>query len=1328
MKKMARKALSGLLSLALMLSLLPGGSLTAYAESEVTDALPTSAGEYKLTKDLTISGTWEPKGTTTLDLNGYGIRMTGNGSVIKVNSGVNLTIKDTASSRAHYITLTNYRGTAVADSGTESAIDTSGSGVVKVIGGYITGGTGYAISTSSYSSGGGVYIAGGFNVTGGKFNMSGVTIIGNQADRSGGGVYVPVNGEFTMSSGAIIYNSAGANGGGVYTDNTFTMTSGSVTGNKAGNDGGGVYVNDGTFAMSGGNITGNTAGNCAGGVYVNGQNHSSTFFKLSGSPEIKNNSNTWGAHNVYLPDKTGEATGGMVITIDGDLSEGASIGVSMVGGTTGAGTFTSGLSGKLPSGKTVDQIFTSDAGYAVSLDSNNEAQIVSHTHSFSYSLSTDKTTITATCTNADGNCTLPTDSNNNHHTATLTIAAPTTGGDAAVVTVSPEDAFGTLPDVKYQTKSGNDWGAETITAPTTEGFHKASITLGEEANTATASVIYGINCISYQTAANGTVSGTTGGTVGATITPTISPGAGYELNKLTVTKTGTTEAVSVTDNKSFVMPEANVTVSATFRERSVPVNLTVTDPPEGCSASLLLLDESYKEKTAGDTLTRKLGEKFVLSVICDGAHGFNVSDTVSSDNITSFTDDEIESYEAANGSLSAQANLFWITMPAVSGDDLTITVNFLKTETYTILYQPASAATEVWCCLGVTQNNFDGTYTSKLRADAAVGDNKVWALSVSGAFIPKQIAFAATEDGARAAAATNVTVQSTASLSWTDVSGDRFVVIGGNAKTVVAAFVSGAGSLAVVRDDKDGKIVANGTGRGDGVSYQIAVCLLDADDNVTTPGTVTAPAAPTAPEGYTFGGWRGFRETTPVTEETYSANTSISVSGNTVFNAIWNLKTSKITLNLNGGTGGSAVSTVNYGEKLTLSEDPTRAGYVFGGWAVSEAVTEDGKFFSKGSLFDFDTSITTDLALTAQWKHVHSYYAIQISDFGESLSKYAEYGSKLHVRISDCYDISLEAHSFNSEGECECGYKKPAPTNATLQIAYVNGANDAVLMREHDRTAAVNQEVSVYAPSSINNLEFSKWQYSTDSGASWRDLAATTMVGFIIPRDMQVRAVYVNPVTVPQVSLNARSYDYYDAESGYTVGDILFHMDYKLPDGYTYLDSGIRMGDNQGISFYTLTEQKKSAAASAFEFGAGFALSFFESPLAYLMDYAVQAAIKKEDPQYIVEKREDNVLNTMSAETLSDYMYQKKPINIEEYDPIYWEGKPTTTALSGSANTLVPARFAQKNNGDHYIYGIAYLRYKKPDGTIQTIYTKALATTLNQVETQAAETVTKTGN
>jgi hypothetical protein len=97
-QKLGRKLLSFFLTLALVVGLVPGMSLTARADDWSTGtSLPTSAGSYKLTTDISISSTWTvPAGTTTLDLNGHAVTMTGDDSVITVGSGATLTLQDSS--------------------------------------------------------------------------------------------------------------------------------------------------------------------------------------------------------------------------------------------------------------------------------------------------------------------------------------------------------------------------------------------------------------------------------------------------------------------------------------------------------------------------------------------------------------------------------------------------------------------------------------------------------------------------------------------------------------------------------------------------------------------------------------------------------------------------------------------------------------------------------------------------------------------------------------------------------------------------------------------------------------------------------------------------------------------------------------------------------------------------------------------------------------------------------------------------------------------------------------------------------------------------------
>lgn len=69
---------------------------------------------------------------------------------------------------------------------------------------------------------------------------------------------------------------------------------------------------------------------------------------------------------------------------------------------------------------------------------------------------------------------------------------------------------------------------------------------------------------------NGSVSAShTSAAVGTEITLTATPNDGYEFGSWNVTNASTSDVITVTDNK-FTMPAANVTVSATFREKQIP--------------------------------------------------------------------------------------------------------------------------------------------------------------------------------------------------------------------------------------------------------------------------------------------------------------------------------------------------------------------------------------------------------------------------------------------------------------------------------------------------------------------------------------------------------------------------------------------------------------------------------------------------------------------------------------------------------------------------------------------------------------------------------------
>lgn len=246
---------------------------------ELTAALADSSiSGITLKGDIDIGSTLTVNRTVTLDLNGNVLKMTGRGSVIKVESGGNLTIADSNASTPHNF-YPDYKDSAwhidmwkLDDSGSET-----------VSGGVITGGS----SDYAHNDGGGVLVN-----AGGTLTMTGGSIVGCSAVGLGGGVRLAYdsaigkNSTFTMTGGSII-GCAAKNGVGVSISPgcTFTMGPGSEIRNcNAQSGGGGVDISAlwnsniiGRFIMNGGTIR-----TCT-GLYSGGVDNSGSFIMSGGT-------------------------------------------------------------------------------------------------------------------------------------------------------------------------------------------------------------------------------------------------------------------------------------------------------------------------------------------------------------------------------------------------------------------------------------------------------------------------------------------------------------------------------------------------------------------------------------------------------------------------------------------------------------------------------------------------------------------------------------------------------------------------------------------------------------------------------------------------------------------------------------------------------------------------------------------------------------------------------------------------------------------------------------------------------------------------------------
>ena len=332
----------------------------------------TVGSTLKLLTDVTTSNTITvPSGAHSLELNGFVIKSSGNGSVFKLGNGSIFNLYDndsTTYSRNKYHSFSTSSRTFSGQPATcysYSSSSASAPSGAYVEGGLITGGYGS-------TGGGGVLVD-----SGATFNMYGGNIAGNchytDIDYHGGGIDVKSNSTFNMYGGAVRYNT-GIWGGGVNIYGTMNMSEGAVISDNIATKGGaGIEMeNGGRLYMNGGTVTNNRIIAQNGGMYKAGGIHvpNGAELHVKGKVIVKDNyqgTSGMAQNNVFVR----KEVPGKVI-LDSALTSGAYIGVS----TNGSIPFTITSNYNTYNGSDLAEYFTSDnSEYSVFLNSDGEAQI-----------------------------------------------------------------------------------------------------------------------------------------------------------------------------------------------------------------------------------------------------------------------------------------------------------------------------------------------------------------------------------------------------------------------------------------------------------------------------------------------------------------------------------------------------------------------------------------------------------------------------------------------------------------------------------------------------------------------------------------------------------------------------------------------------------------------------------------------------------------------------------------------------------------------------------------------------------------------------------------
>lgn len=184
----------------------------------------------------------------------------------------------------------------------------------------------------------------------------------------------------------------------------------------------------------------------------------------------------------------------------------------------------------------------------------------------------------------------------------------------------------------------------------------------------------------------------------------------------------------------------------------------------------------------------------------------------------------------------------------------------------------------------------------------------------------------------------------------------------------------------------------------------------------TTNGKIDPPEAPSR-IGYTFAGWY-----TAKTGGTKYDFTKLVTADMTLY-AQWTVNKHTVKFDANGGTTVAA-ATVEHGQKVSQPANPTRTGYTFNGWYTAKA---------GGSKFNFDTTITADMTLYAQWT-INKYTVTfdtnggtmvnpVIAEHGKTVSKPAD-PTRTNYTFTGWYTAKTGGEKFD--------FAKPITSNVTV--------------------------------------------------------------------------------------------------------------------------------------------------------------------------------------------------------------------------------------------------------------------------------------------------------
>ena len=242
------------------------------------------------------------------------------------------------------------------------------------------------------------------------------------------------------------------------------------------------------------------------------------------------------------------------------------------------------------------------------------------------------------------------------------------------------------------------------------------------------------------------------------------------------------------------------------------------------------------------------------------------------------------------------------------------------------------------------------------------------------------------------------------------------------------------------------------------ISYDITYNMNNGTNSSSNPSTYTVEDSvslsdPQSRTGYTFNGW--------FTNSNFATAGSTIARGSTgakSFWAKWTANTYTVTLNANGGSGGSSSVTATYDSAMPSITLPTRTGYKFEGFYSTNANSGGTQYYTAAGASALTFTDTSNITLYARWTLVQCKITVQTAYAGSTATKTltATYGQAMPAITST---NAPSSHSVVGSDFKRAGYD--------LQGWYTEANGNGTKLYNSDGSSAKNcdfvDDTTVYA-------------------------------------------------------------------------------------------------------------------------------------------------------------------------------------------------------------------------------------------------------------------------